>query len=292
MNGMSWARWRFYVLKCVPLVLVLSAMACGKAADNQAPHAESAIDDWNREETDSMDDDGSLSDDEAVEQAPVKRIRNAVIDLEVDDIEKAAVDVRGAVSKMNAAIDQEELTRNSWRWSYDMVIRVPAASLDALLDELKTLAKEVDRLHVASEDVTRAAMDIDIRLANLRATEKRYLELLDRADSVQDVLTVEAQVSDTRLRIEQLTAQQKALDRNVRFSTVRLTFYQQQNPQQESTSFVGEMGSAARWGVDLLQNLILAVIGGWPLWLIGGAITAMVLIRKKRREAKSPEKSG
>ena len=70
-------------------------------------------------------------------------------------------------------------------------VRVPAQVLDAAVKRIRGLAVEVEAESSTSQDVTDEYVDSNSRLRSLRATEESLLNLLARANDVEDALRVQ-----------------------------------------------------------------------------------------------------
>ncbi|HEY3352420.1 MAG TPA: DUF4349 domain-containing protein [Polyangia bacterium] len=108
-------------------------------------------------------------------------------------------------------------------------IMVPAERLDGVLEDLAKLGKVMKR-DVRGEDVTEEYLDLRIRLDNLEKARARYLDLLAKAQSVTETLSVEKELERVTLQIEQLKGRVQYLERVVRFSTVDVHFERPTNP--------------------------------------------------------------
>lgn len=101
-------------------------------------------------------------------------------------------------------------------------LRIPGAQFSTALAQLRALGRVTEDAQNA-EDVTATVVDLDVRLANGRATEKRLNQVLqNRTGSVADVLEVEREIARVRTEIEQLEAQRMQLDRRIEYGTVTL----------------------------------------------------------------------
>jgi hypothetical protein len=101
-------------------------------------------------------------------------------------------------------------------------LRIPSPQFDAALVELRRLGRVTEDSQSA-EDVTATVVDLDVRLANARVTEKRLSQVLqNRTGGVADVLEVEREIARVRTEIEQFEAQRKQLDRRLEYATLRL----------------------------------------------------------------------
>ena len=83
-------------------------------------------------------------------------------------------------------------------------IRVPDEKFDQAMAELRKLAVRVERESTTSQDVTEQYTDLQARLNNAKATEKQYLALLDKAATVEDMLSIQDSLSRVRTEIEQI----------------------------------------------------------------------------------------
>lgn len=104
----------------------------------------------------------------------------------------------------------------------DLVLRVPAKDLTAILDRLAALGKETAR-YVAAEDVTEDYVDLEARLKNLAALRDRLRGLLDRATRVEDVLSIERELTRVQSDLDSLEGRWKKLQGRIDMATVDLT---------------------------------------------------------------------
>ena len=104
-----------------------------------------------------------------------------------------------------------------------VTMRVPSQRFDDFVTELKKLEGEVLTSNVSAKDVTDQLVDLDARLTALRTEEARYLQLFASAKTVDEMLKVQMALSQLRMQIEQLAAQQKNTRDRVDYSTVTLS---------------------------------------------------------------------
>jgi anti-sigma factor RsiW len=107
--------------------------------------------------------------------------------------------------------------------TFSATLRIPSAQLDAALAELKQLGR-ADQESQSGEEVTKQYTDLAARLKNSRATEQRLLDVLrNNTGKVKDVLEVENEISRVRGEIEELEADQRALQTSIDFATITLS---------------------------------------------------------------------
>jgi hypothetical protein len=101
--------------------------------------------------------------------------------------------------------------------------RIPAAAWEPTLARLRALGT-VRGQEITSDEVTGQVVDLGARIANLRATEAALQAIMARATRIDDVLSVQKQLTDTRGQIEELTAQKGGLEDRAAFGSLAVTF--------------------------------------------------------------------
>ena len=99
-----------------------------------------------------------------------------------------------------------------------IAIRVPSDQLDDVILLLRGMAEEVESEISTSEDVTDEYVDIQSRLTNQQATESALLRLLDRAETVEEALNVQRELSKVQQEIERMEGRIKFLEETSAFS--------------------------------------------------------------------------
>ena len=131
-------------------------------------------------------------------------VRTASLDVTVDGDDQVTPTVDRA-----AALAEELGGYVAQRGPSSVLLRVPDDRLDQALDALAALGDAGDR-EVFTRDVTAAYTDLQIRLDNARALQARLRTLLERADSVPDVLAVERELARVTVEVESLEGQAPA----------------------------------------------------------------------------------
>ncbi len=137
--------------------------------------------------------------------------------LEVRDVGAAEREALAAV----AAAGGYAQSRSSDEYSVYMVLRLPSAALEPLMDGLAGSGKLLSR-SVSAEDVTDAYFDLEGRLRNKRILEERYRAYLREAVTVSDMLDVEARLSETTNEIEWLEGSFRELGKRIDLATLSL----------------------------------------------------------------------
>jgi len=150
-------------------------------------------------------------------------IRTGTVAVEVDDFASARSNLTGAVQGYGGYVsdsreNRREIDNQTWTRG-EVILRVPSEHFDALVDDARALGT-VESVETNSRDVTDQLVDIEARLENLRAERDRLRTLYRQANTTEDVLAVQRELSDVQREIERLEARQQSLEDQVAFSTL------------------------------------------------------------------------
>lgn len=173
-------------------------------------------------------------------------------------------------------------------------LRIPTGELNASVAELKSLG-HVENETQSGEEVTQQHADLVARLKNSRETEQRLQAiLLQRTGKISDVLAVEQEIARVRGEIEQMEAEQKALEHRVDFASIELSLAEEYKAQIGSpspsiaTRFHNAMVAGYRSAVESVVGIILFFAEYGPsamIWLAFLAPLAWFVRRRWRLAA-------
>jgi len=168
-------------------------------------------------------------------------IKTKHISLEIKDLKETYTKVENIALKHNGFIVSSSISSNgpvtssrlmektaqneTGPLSGMIVLKVPADNFKDTVKELKTLGN-LKSEQESSEEVTEQHIDLSARLKNLKRQEERYLEILNSAKTVEDMLKVEEQLSRIRGGIESMQAQVDYLERSAAMATITLELFE------------------------------------------------------------------
>lgn len=226
---------------------------------------------------------------EAVASGSSRIVKTAVLSVGVD---------KGKLSEAYQAAQDAAARAGGWVQSSErstdqatLVVKVPSDRFDSVLGELRKLG-EVRTDSVAGEDVSAEYVDLEARLKHWRAQEAVFLELMAKAKSIPETISIQQQLSVIQEQIEQHEGRRRYLDGQTAFSTVRLSVLESGAVAQEPDG-AGRTTLARAW--ERAVGATLAVVGGSlvvlgvvvPLALILG-LPALVFALARRRNGRVP----
>jgi hypothetical protein len=215
---------------------------------------------------------------------PEKIKKTAVISLTIDKYKDARSLIEKIVKSGNGYIAGENEQNSTHGISNTMLIRVRNLDFERMVTNISSIPAHVNSKNIFTEDVTAEFVDITARLKSKKEVEKRYLELLQKAIKVTDILEIEEQLSTIREEIEAKEGQLKYLNDQVDYSTINLSFHQDfEFTPIDNPGFLGRTGTALGNGWNNLLAFFIGIINAWPFWLsvsIGGYFLYRVIKRK------------
>ena len=216
-----------------------------------------------------------------------KIIRTGSLSLEVSNVPSALQAARDAIVGLGGYVGASTTRNDGDKPSAEITYRIPADKWEQALDQLRALnglTTKVVAEHTEAVEVTGQVVDLEARIANLRASETALQGIAAKAVKISDVLEVQAQLTTTRGEIESLTAQLKDLNDRAGYATLTVQYrvpvvaVEVAAKGWDPTAVVDE---AAASMLDILQTLAtggiwLAIV--WlPIVLVFGTVTLIVV---------------
>lgn len=231
-----------------------------------------------------------------VKLAPSHIIRTAELQVRVKDSTKALAAARRAAERAGGHVAEESTERVGERQlDSHVVLRVPQEKYDEVLATLAGSGELLSRTSNAT-DVTDQVVDVESRIATQRASVTRVRALMDKADELADVVTLEGQLSTRQAELESLLARQASLKDRTTLATIELSLSETAVAKDHDDGDPGFL-DALEGGWDALVTSLrwtVVVLGAVAPFLgLLGALYALwrwaVRPRLRRQRATTPE---
>lgn len=236
--------------------------------------------------------------------APIEQriVKTGEVGLEVDDVTVILAQVRALAAELGGYVGGSQA--GTLDQAASVTLRVPAERFDELITRLQELSDvEVVSMSTREEDVTGQVVDLAARIRNLKASEASYRVLYDRAERIEDVLTVQGRLDEVRGQIEQLEAQLTTVEAQAALSTLTVTIIPRDEPVADAQAgwdpgaqAASAVAALVALGQGLFNALTWIVIVIVPITLILVVITfgAMRILPQVRRRViqEGPNPSG
>lgn len=224
-----------------------------------------------------LNSEGGDKDETAYDQ---KVIKTGHVRFETKSIENTYTFVKSLLVKYDGYIQNDNSTRYGNTLERSLQVRIPSKAFQPLVDTLSTHVLVFDQKEINLQDVTEEYVDLEARLKAKRELENRYLELLQKANSIKDMLEIERQLSLIREEIEAQQGRLKFLDNRVSLSTLNINFYKKTDDiKAPSQRFLTRFGQSFVTGFKWLGDFIIGLMHFWPFIIIG--LGLFIFIRRK-----------
>lgn len=102
-----------------------------------------------------------------------------------------------------------------------IVFRIPKTRVDEFLGEIADKGNVVSR-NEQETDVTTEYVDLESHKATLKIEQERLMALLEEAQDLEDMLTIESRLSDIRYQLESIERSIRSYDSQIEYSTITL----------------------------------------------------------------------
>lgn len=212
-----------------------------------------------------------------------KLIKTANITIEAANYPRFDQDIRTALKRYGAYIASEEQAFSDDRKQNLMTIKVPVAYFESLLSSFASDSNRVVQKNISTEDVTSEMYDSKSRIEARKKIRERYVQLLQQAKKMDDVLKVEQEINNIQEELESASGRLNYISHQTSYSTIHLTYFSllTASPQADKpNAFWNRLKEGFADGGDILVEIILIGIRLWPLILLGILIG---LLWKRRR---------
>lgn len=209
------------------------------------------------------------------------------------NLERSILSAGGYVE--SSSVNGNSYTRNRMR-SADVTARIPAENLDAFCDQVSELGNVTYR-NLYTRDVTLTYVDLESHVKALRTEQQTLMELLSKAEKVEDIITIQSRLSDVLYEIESYESTLRTFDDQIAYSSVHLGIQEVQRETaveketaseeiarrfQENWEDVKE--GAARFAINFVSDLPVILVWVVCLGILVLVIVLLVKSAPKRRE--------
>ena len=226
------------------------------------------------------------------------------MDAETEDLDALLESITSQIESLGGYVEDQRVTNGS-RYSTSryrsasLTVRIPAEDVDSFTQKVSGVCNVV-RSSKSLEDVTLTYVATESRMNALQTEEARLLELMEQAETIADLLEIEARLTDVRYELERVTSQLRVYDNLVDYATIYLGIDEvtEYTPVEEETlwqrisgGFVRSLKGLGETLLDVAVWLIVNLPYLVVLAAIGWAIVAITRrLRRKKAVKKAPRK--
>jgi hypothetical protein len=213
-------------------------------------------------------------------------IFTGTVTVRVTDVERAAADASSLATAAGGFVGGDDRTSAKNQSQARMTLRVPSARFSSVVDSIAKLGKEESR-QLSTEDVTDQVTDVDARIATGQAGVDRVRDLIAKAASISEIVSLESELSRREADLESLKSRKRKLDDQTTLSTITAVLLGPEAaakpaPKKHETGFLAGLKSG--WHSFATSMGVLAtVVGALLPWLVALAVPVAVVLWWARR---------
>lgn len=178
-------------------------------------------------------------------------------------------------------------------------IRIPVENYFEFRNETGNIGVIV-RSSENNRDVSEQYFDTEARLESAKLREERLLEILRTAKTLDDVLSLERELSDVRYEIESMSGTLRKYDSLISYSTITVEIEEVIEPveiKKAPKTFGQRMGQAITGGfedfIDMLEDLAVEITYSLPqiIIFVVFVLVIVVIIKKSIKKRKNKKTS-
>jgi chromosome segregation ATPase len=221
-----------------------------------------------------------------IEEAALKKEEDELSKARLAQLQKELAEERDSYNALKAQWENEKNAINR---------------VQQLREQLEDLRRQIESAEQAY-DLEKAARlqygELPKVQEALQAEEARLLELMSKAESLNDLLTLDKHLTDVRTELEQVTSSLKVLENQVDYATIHLSisevkeFTEVTEPEtvweRISVGFVESLEGVGNFFVEFFVFIVIAL----PYLVTLGAVVIVVLLIARavnRKKAKAPK---
>lgn len=153
-----------------------------------------------------------------------KIVKNGSLSILSEDAADAAEQIQNIATQFGGfTTDARVYDVTSDTQGATVAVKVPAEKFSDAFAAMKEVGVKVQSEQIGVNDVTQQYIDVEARLKNLQAEEAQYAKILERAQTVDEILNVTKRINETRTKIDTTQKQLEYLQKQVAMSTISVS---------------------------------------------------------------------
>ena len=231
-----------------------------------------------------------------------KLIYHCNLNIETLDYPAAIASIKETISKYGGVIQSESESDSGHDWYYAdyrktggtmhnyREVRIPSKDYENFLSELDGVGKIISK-STSVDNISQKYYDTTAQIEALQIQEKNLLAMLEKCETIEDMITVEQRLSEVQYELNTLQTNRRYMDMDVAYSYVNINVsevmeYRQDSEPIRRNTFVDRLKntilSTGRGFLYFLEGLLFFMIYLAPYMLII-ALICSVFLRKKIR---------
>lgn len=219
-----------------------------------------------------------------------KIVKNATLSIKTKNYDVFIKELHSKIELYEGFVEQSQEYNydNASNRHANMNVKIPAEKLEKFIEELEVIGTITSKT-VESVDITDSYIDVESRIKALETEEETLLTLLEKAESLNDVIDLQERLSEVRADLEGMKAQKQSYDGMISYSKITLDINEVERVVEGNDTFFGQVKEKLMNNVydivDFFIDFAMNLIAALPyIVIIGVVAVAVIIIVKKIRK--------
>ena len=213
------------------------------------------------------------------------------MNVETDDLDALMEGLDKKINALGGYVEDQNIHNGSSYSSRryrnaNLTVRIPDEKVTEFTQEVQDSANVVSQ-NLNREDITLKYVATSSRVTALETEQARLLELLEQAETMEDLLEIEARLTDVRYELENYASQLRLYDNQIDYATIYLFIeeVQEYTPVEEPTFWerITEGFSDSLEGLgEGFVDFIVWLVTSSPYLVVFGILALVILLLVKR----------
>ena len=231
---------------------------------------------------------GAANDSTAEDEKKI--VRNAWLNLRTDRFDETVQALCDQIEQAGGVVESRDISgaKNASR-SANLTLRVPSDMLDGVLSGAGEWG-EVTREQTSAVDMTSTYTDNASRLESARAKKRQLDALYEKAETMEDIITLTDAIFNVQEEIEWLEGQNRRIDDQASMATLYVTINEKSSAVVAKQPLLTRMGKEFVEGMENFGEFVFSAVLGLIYALPWAAVAAVVIalarrwVRKKKKQ--------
>ncbi len=226
-------------------------------------------------------------------QSNEKIIRTFFMDVETQEFDSLISRINSDIKRMGGYVESSEISGRSYSYTNatrygNIVARIPSDKVDGFVNSVGENANVVSKQE-STENISLQYIETESKIETLRIEQERLYALLEKEDSLDDIIVLENRLSEIRYELQNHESQLRYYDNKVAYSTITLSIQEVEKltPVSEQKETVGTrikngLGNTMYNLSEGFQNFLVWLIVNLPYLLIWAVIITILVIVTRR----------
>lgn len=219
-----------------------------------------------------------------------KLIKTVSLTMQTKAFDKLKTELEESIASFGGYIEDSSYDNpgGQGRRYYYLCVRIPTGDLDAFVNragDLGTITNKSENVR----DVTLDYVDKTAYKDSLKTEYERVMELLEKAEDLDQILALESKLSELRYEINSYESQLRTYDNQIDYSTVNINISEVEYEAETSDSIGSRISNGFRGSLvavrDFFVNAFVFLVSNLPLLILLAAAAglAALLVKKARK---------